>query len=613
MNNDQLPENMEKAPRIRILILAALSCLALVILAVALFMEQIYSGSHNRTLVSQQNMRQIRIPASRGKIYSRDLMPLAENLPYFELLFYPNEMRSGKRYQTVRHILKSADVLSGAVGIPHNLTAESVLRHLNTRPGLPLKVFSGMESVQAAKAIEASRRINGAVVQPEEIRTYPGGRLACHLIGYTRQADPGKADDRKDFFYYLPDAVGVAGVEKAFDQLPEGVLFPGLRGAPGYSLIQVDNLGYQRRSLIDRIDPVNGNHVILTIDSRVQHLSEKLLQGYRGAMVAVDADNGDVIAAVSAPGYNLEKFARRITPRDYAALRDDKDNPLFNRALQGVYPPGSILKPLAALAYLKCGIDPLEKITCDGGTDVYGVKIRCASYRRGGHGVLDMVGALRYSCNDYMIEQVLKMDKEQLFRQLRFAGLGEKSGVGLPEAYGIFPSDALKRRRSGFGWNNYDTALLSIGQGLIGVTPLQAALFCAALANGGTVWKANLVSSVVDSAGNEVWRSSPKIKSRLDADKEALATVARGMFEVVNTSDGSGRRGRVDALEIFGKTGSAEYGSKNHLKVYAWFIAYAKVGTKTIATAWVVEDGDSGGTSCAPLAAEFYRGILPFY
>jgi penicillin-binding protein 2 len=382
---------------------------------------------------------------------------------------------------------------------------------------------------------------------------------------------------------------------------------PVLRGIPGYSLIQVDHQGYARKSIIERIEPVNGNHVILTLDSTLQKTAEKLLEGKRGAMVAVDASNGDILAAASAPGYDVGLFMPKISNKDYTALRDAPERPLINRALQGIYPPGSILKPLIMLAYLENGVDPAKEVECNGYSHIYNVRIRCASYRRGGHGMMNMHDALKHSCNAYMIEIAQSIGLSPMQKLIREAGLCRKTGIGLPESAGFFPDNKLKRARSGTKWNMYDTALLSIGQGLIGITPLQAALYCASLANGGTVWKPNLVSKLVDTSGNDLWFRTPKISSRLNVKKESLKKIADGMFDVVNAPGGSGRSGHVEGLEIRGKTGSAEFGQKGNLKIYAWFIAHAVVKGKNIALAVVIEEGASGSKTCAPLAAEFFK------
>lgn len=607
MNDKVISSRAEELLRFRIFIPAAFSFVCLLILTVVLFFEQVRSGEHHRQQVSRQSVRQIRIPAQRGMIYTRDLKQLTENYSSFELLFYPGEMRKRKRRESIRYMLNKADEISEAIGINHNLTAEKINRHINMRPGLPLPVLQHLSEKTAARAMEAVRGIPGAELEPMGTRGYPEKRLACHLVGYTRPADPQKAPDRTNFFYYLPDDVGVAGVEKLCDGINMENNLPVLRGIPGYSLIQVDHQGYARKNIIERIEPVNGNHVILTIDSVLQKTAEKLLEGKRGALVAVDASNGDILAAASAPGYDIGLFMPKISNKDYAALRDAPDRPLINRALQGVYPPGSILKPLIMLAYLENGIDPAKEVECNGYSQIYNVRIRCTSYRRGGHGMMNMHDALKYSCNAYMIELSQTIGLSPMQKVINEAGLCSKTGIGLPESAGFFPDSKLKRTRNGTKWNKYDTALLSIGQGLIGITPLQAALYCASLANGGIVWKPNLVSKMVDASGNDLWFRTPRINSRLNVKPESLQKIANGMFDVVNSGDGSGRSAAVKNLQLRGKTGSAEFGQKGNLKIYAWFIAHAKVKDKNIALAVVIEEGDSGGRTCAPLAAEFFK------
>ena len=607
MNDKVISAHTEELLRFRIFIPAAFSFVCLLVLTVVLFFEQVRSGERHRQQVSRQSIRQIRIPAQRGMIYTRDLKQLTENYSSFELLFYPGEMRKRKRKDSIRYMLNKADEISEAIGVKHDLTAEKINRHINMRPGLPLPVLQHLSDKIAARAMEAVRGIPGAVLDPMESRGYPEKRLACHLVGYTRPADPQKAPDRTTFFYYLPDDVGVAGVEKLCDGINMENNLPVLRGIPGYSLIQVDHQGYARKSIIERIEPVNGNHVILTIDSVMQQTAEKLLEGKRGALVAVDASNGDVLAAASAPGYDVGLFMPKISHRNYAALRDAPERPLINRALQGVYPPGSILKPLIMLAYLEQGIDPAKEVECNGYSQIYNVRIRCASYRRGGHGMMNMHDALKHSCNAYMIDLSQSVGLLPMQRLIKAAGLCRKTGIGLPESAGFFPDNKLKRIRNGTKWNMYDTALLSIGQGLIGITPLQAALYCASLANGGTVWKPNLVFKTVDVSGNDLWFRTPRISSRLNVKPEFLKTIADGMFDVVNAEGGSGRNGSVRNLQVRGKTGSAEFGQKGNLKIYAWFIAHAIVKGRNIALAVVIEEGDSGGRTCAPLAAEFFK------
>ncbi len=578
-----------------------------------LYLEQIQSGEEHRERISRQSIRRIRIPARRGKIFTSDLKLLADNSAECNLLFYPEEMRQRRRSDTIQTILKSAETMAEAIGRPNPLNATRVERHLNTRPGLPLTVFKQLTPVEAARALETARTMRGVDIEPDESRSYPAGSFAAHLIGYTGIDSPQEAADREKFSYYIPDRIGRDGIERAFDRLPgTGEDAPlGLRGLPGYSLVQVDHLGFIRQTIIDKIEPLHGNNVILTIDSRAQEIAESLLVGKRAAFVLLDATNGDVLASASSPTFDLSKFAPYIPADYYGKLRNDQNRPLYDRALLGNYTPGSILKPLVALAFLNAGIDPREKIDCTGAVEIGNTSVRCAAWRSGGHGSVDLVTALEHSCNAYMIEHALKVGLAPIAEVLASAGIGRTTGLELAETRGVFPTDAAKRRRTGTRWNRYDTALLSIGQGIVTLSPLQAAVFTAALANGGTIYQPHLVRKVVDSYGNPLYERRPQARGELATKPEYLEIVRQGMFEVVNSPYGSGREAKVSGLTLYGKTGSAEVGPVSDRRLTTWFICFTTFRGRTYAAATMVEEGRSGGKSCAPLAAEFfYRYLL---
>ena len=291
-------------------------------------------------------------------------------------------------------------------------------------------------------------------------------------------------------------------------------------------------------------------------------------------------------------------------------MQNDPARPLVNRAFSGTYTPGSILKPLVSLGFLNSGIDPQELCFCSGMNEVGNATIRCAAYRRGGHGDVDMVSALRWSCNSYMIENILKVGKTPVREVLQRAGIGEGSGIELPEATGIFPNDEAKLKSFHRRWTSYDTALLSIGQGLITITPLQAAMYTAAIANGGKLLRPHIIKNVVDPFGNTLFTREVVVRNQLCENDDHLAVIREGMFEVVNSDTGSGRQAAVPGVDIYGKTGSAEVGVRPNIKINAWFIAFTEYEGKKYALAVIQENARSGGTSCAPLAAGFFRRYL---
>lgn len=594
-------------PRFRIAVTGALFLCGLLVLWFRLYFVQVLSGTRHSEQVSNQSVRRIRIPNRRGQILSSDNVVLADNKQEFDLVFYPEEMKKRRRSDTIVLMFDNVRKASEIIGRENVITTQDIRRHLIFRPGIPLVVMKSLSQVEMARAFEFARMVPGCDVVPRIVRVYPHGRTACHLIGYTGFEERTAAPDREEFFYYIPDTVGRAGVEKAFDKLNG---YTGLRGYPGYSLIQVDKMGYAHNRIIHEIAPSTGSNVVLTIDFKAQKAAEQQLSGYRGALVLLDADTGDILAAASAPGYDLSRFTPSVSPDYYRILRNDPDKPLFHRAFSASYTPGSIMKPVVMLALLSAGVSPDEIITCDGASRIGNARIRCAAHRRGGHGEVNAANALNWSCNDYMIEQAVKHPAGLIFDVMRSAGIGRRTGVEINDAAGVAPSFAEKRRRYRFGWNDYDTALLSIGQGIISLSPLQAAVYCAALANGGTVYKPHLVKRVVDKTGVITYSRRVEERSRLKAAPEAYAVVRRGMYDVVNSSTGSGRKARVSGLELYGKTGSAEIGSRGNFKIIAWFIAFTKYNGRNYAVAAVVEEGSSGGSLCAPIVGRFLNTYL---
>lgn len=595
--------------RLRVVLLGMIFLAAFGIIAGRLYFLQLHHGEEHRKLIARQSERRVRIPGLRGKIYSSDNKVLAENRQAYDLLFFPSEMHRGSRKKTVAYMNECAMIIAGKIGRSKFPSAEEFNKHLRQYPGVPMTVFQDLNTGELARAFEASRNMTGVDIQFSPIRSYPCGDLACHIIGYTRKADAATASDREDFFYYNPDQIGKDGIEKSYDTFNDGNTLLGLRAFPGRSVIQVNNVGYAQKELLGRSEPIHGNNVILTIDSRAQELAETLLGNYSGAIVVVDADNGDIICAASSPRMDLSRFSPILEPQYFQSLLNNPEKPMINRAFQAIYPPGSTLKPLMCLAFLRAGIDPEEEIYCYGESEVGNATIRCSAHRYSSDD-LNMIRALEKSCNNYMIHHATSIGLDAIYPVLESAGFGKKAQLPLPVSAGDMPSSALKRRRYGMPWNTYDTALLSIGQGIISVTPLQLALYTAAIANGGTLWQAQLVKKLTDNRGITRFEQKPAVAGQLLTTPEHLEIIRQGMFNVVNSSGGSGRQAKLWELTVYGKTGTAEIGTKNAMHNITHFIAFTTYQKRTYAMAVTIEDGQSGGRTCAPLAAEFFRRYL---
>lgn len=599
--------------RFRIVILAFIMLILLSILLFRAYFLQLHHGEEHRAEIERQSIRSIRIPGRRGSIYSADGKILAGNRTVYDLVFYPEAMRSGGGpRRTLETMCQSAGKISAIIGRTDFPDRRAIARHLNISPGMPLTVFSDLSARECALIMEAARDMKGMDIQISIRRIYPYGKMAAHIIGYSRKAEAATADDRKEFSYYQPDTEGRAGIELVYDEIPglkKNSAGLGLRAYPGSLSVRVNNIGFVHRERLGKREPVHGNDVHLTIDSRAQMIAENLLQNKSGSLIVMDADSGDIICAATSPSYDLKKFSPRLSPEYYRSLLNDAARPLINRACSGIYPPGSTLKPLICLALLKGGIDPKETVFCSGRIEILNTPIRCLAHRYTEADV-DMQLALEKSCNTYMIVQSLKAGFPVLEAMLKTAGIGQKTGIEIHESAGNFPSAERKKKLYRIPWNDTDTALLSIGQGFISMTPLQMVRYTAAICNGGKLYRPHLVRKVSDVSNEAVFNREIICDGDLGVSPEHLEIVRQGMFRVVNSPGGSGRRAKSDGLVIYGKTGTAETGPRNNRKNMIHFIAFTTFKQRKYALAVTVEHGDAGGLTCAPMAKEFFERFL---
>ena len=605
--------------KIRIVIMAFIVFFLYAVIFIQLWTIQVQSGDEILEKVSEQYVRKIRIPAVRGRIFTSDGVMLAGNAASYEVVFHISEMRRpGKRSRTVDYVLSEANRLAASIGRGPALTEKAIITHMNLFPGLPITVFKELTPFELAKAYEISPMIPGMDIVTNPIRTYPKGKTAGQLIGYVGFEDPSSAQDRSGYKYYIPDLIGRAGLEKAYDswilptrnqivleadsekpEIPKEKR-PLLRGFPGSRLVIVDTRGFVRETMAE-VPAENGKDIVLTLNCKAQMVAERVIAGVSGALVLLDASNGDVLAMASSPSYEPSLFVPRITNAEYKALRDAPGKPLFNKAYQGAFSPGSIIKPLVAMSVLENGISPESTIYCDGYTPIGSNRIRCW-IKADGHGEVTLYDALAVSCNDYFIESGLRLGLDRLAASFKSAGIGSKTGFVLSETAGRLPDRRHKRV-----WTAFDTALISIGQGDVLVSPLQAAVYTAAIANGGTLWKPNILKSILNPGGMVIYSEPPSAKGRLAASPRTLDMMKRGMYLSVNSDIGGSKRARNNAIDLYGKTGTAEVGSGENRYKNTWFIGFGTKNGKTYAISILVERGEAGGKTCAPLAAEFFE------
>jgi len=563
--------------RARVVLLVMLCAFAF--LAMKLWRVQVVDTTRYTSRLDRQSMRGVRLPGIRGAIYDRDGECLAANRPSYCIALYAEEMRQpGRVSNTVNEIERVLDRLSGIIGRPRQVDRGQIRSHIKRRRALPLLAWRDIDNVTLARWAESGERFAGVDVQVQPVREYLHGSLAAHVVGYVGRREP---DLEEDFHYYLPQMEGREGIEKTLNSR--------MSGEAGGRLIRVDAAGFRHTEEAQK-PPVPGGDVRLALDLDIQRALERVLAGQRGAGVVLDPENGEVLAMASTPAYNPAAIR---SPGTYAGLQRDPHKPLFNRAISGVYPPGSTFKPVVGIAALENNrANVATRFFCPGYFEIGGAVFRCWSRR--GHGSIALRKALEQSCNVYFYQLGLQCGYERIYHMADALGFGYRTGVALPgEARGLLPNDRWKREVHGDGWRSGDTCNVSIGQGALLVTPLQMAVYTAALANGGLVWRPRLVLRADGSRAGE-------LVNNMRWSAGTLSVIRQGMYDVVQAERGTGKRAALPGVEMAGKTGSAEYGPRSARKKHAWMILYAPFSRPRYAVSIVIEDALSGGITAAP-------------
>jgi penicillin-binding protein 2 len=568
---------------LRLRIAVVLMFVALLFLAGALFRVQVLQGSTHAERLDKQSIRRVRLPGLRGVITDRHGELLADNRPGYCMALYVEELRQPGRWdKTIEEIERVISELSGVMGVRPDVSRDDVRTHIRRRLPLPFLAWRDLPPEALARWAESGVSFPGVDIHIEPLREYPRGTLAAHVLGYVGRARL-KHDEDDPYHFYMPDMQGKFGVERSFDAR--------LAGVAGGRLIRVDASGFKYNEVAER-EPQIGEDIRLTLDVRLQELAETLLVGHRGAVVMVDARNGDILVMASSPTFNPNSIRSRTALK---ALNQNPDKPLFNRAISGQYPPGSTFKPIVAIAALENGgISADTHYPCPGYFALGGVRFRC--WRRSGHGSIAMRKAIEQSCNTYFCQLGLKCGYDRVYHMADAFGFGHRTGVALNfEAPGLLPNDRWKRATVKDGWRSGDTCNVSIGQGAMLATPLQMALFAAAIGNSGQVYTPRIVS--------EPWEEG-NLAQQMAWSASTMATVRGGMFDVVEAETGTGRRARIAGVPMGGKTGTAEYCPREARKKHAWMIAFAPFEATRYGVAIVLEDANSGGRDAAPRIAK---------
>lgn len=626
---DQLKKNDVSLRMTAIVLLLGMGLLLAGVMYLQVFSSRQYLESQKN-----QSLRSVRVPALRGQILDCRGEVLAENRPSYRLVLYLEELRDrfqaefsrakgtrrlpraereelGRqcRYKVVREIVEQIGAL---IGQPLQVGVQEFHKHYHESLLLPMPILDDLSAKQVAMFEEMPNKPPGVNLEIQPLRHYPNQSMGCHLLGYIGRARSMAEGTDQSFNYPLLGSSyeGLVGVEAAFDSA--------LRGHAGGKFIIVNYLGYRQSENV-WIPAEPGHTLRLTIDARVQKVAEKALRSVqssvRGAVVVMNCNNGDLLAVVSAPGYDPNGFVPRISRTDWERLNNPEDLPILNRATYGSYMPGSIFKIIVGLAALEARmLDPGEVFQNPG---YYQLGRRIVN-DEAPPGAYDFRRAFKLSSNTYFIHHGLKAGLAALLEMGHQFHLGERADIPLnQESRGLFPNTSyLQRRRAqGNPWTDGDTVNLCIGQGEINVTPLQMAIMTSAIANGGRVYRPRLILGLqpieksTHTVGDPLFLPG-RLWSDLKVSNHSLEIVRSAMLADVEDADGTGRRAQVEGMRVCGKTGTAQVKKGGRLERHdTWFVSFAPYESPRYVVVVLVEGGSYGGTTCAPVARQIYQTL----
>lgn len=560
--------------------------LILIILLIRLWDLQIMRGSEMKRLSEQNRIRINKIVAPRGVIYDRKGRIIADTRPSFNIYISHEDMKNFD--QTI-------DGLTALIKI----SKEEIMEKLETAKGqpasFPVKIKSDVSLDDVAK-IEANRvYLPGVNIQVEPKRFYHYGKMFAHLVGYVSEISDEELK-KKEYQNYSPgDFIGRYGLERSYETY--------LRGVDGEKRVEVDSRGREMR-ILEQKNPIPGNSIYLNVDLDIQGAVDKAFENKRGGCIAVDPKTGGVIALVSSPTFDPNKFVSGITKEEWQIIALDKKHPLQNRVIQGRYPPGSTFKIVPAIKGLELGIiDERTSFSCRGGFSYGGRVFRC--WKKGGHGNINVHRAIVESCDVFFYNLGLRLGVDRIHEISDLIGLGRVTGIDLPgEKDGLIPSTQWKKKVYGKQWFEGETVSVSIGQGAVWLTPIQLVQLASFVANEGINYKPMIVNRIVSQEGKVIKTFEPVMNTDARLKKETIRIVKDGMKGVVNEGGGTAYGSRLEHISMSGKTGTAQsVGEKGkNLGDHAWFIAYAPSDNPAIAISVLVEHGGHGSSVAAPVA-----------
>jgi penicillin-binding protein 2 len=548
--------------------------------------------------MADANRTRMRVMAApRGLIRDRDGGILADNRASFKVSLVREH---------VKNEAASYVAISRLLGIDEATLRARVALHKDLPAFEPIVIADGLGPQDVAPIESRRLELPELVVEPEPQRYYPGGGLAAHVLGYLQELTAEEIQAHPERKVRAGELVGRTGVERVYDDI--------LRGKDGVVYEEVDSLGRLRQETGHQY-PIQGKDLFLTIDRGLQQEAERSLEGREGVVLVLDVQTGGVLALANSPTYDPNKFITRFSPQEWTDLTSDSLSPLENRAIRGLYAPGSIFKLVMALAGLGFGyVTEDTSVYCSGSTEIYGAIRHC--WFEPGHGAMNLAAAIQNSCNIYFYSLGRRMDIDEIATAAGRLGLGRRTGVDLVgEKDGLVPSADWKRKVLKAPWYPGETISVSIGQGQLQVTPMQIAAMTARIAGRGK-WVWPHLAKTETGPGKDPAADAPVLTEHLrEFTTATYEAVIAGMWRSVNEG-GTGAQARVEGFDVCGKTGSTQIMSRESaerlalaghpVKTHSWFSGFApRTGPQVVVTV-LVEFGGGGGATAAPIAGRLF-------
>jgi penicillin-binding protein 2 len=552
----------------------------LALLAAALSYNQVIRYDYYSRLSNNNAIRILPIEGPRGKIFDRNGVVLVTNRLSFDVAVV---------YQELKDKAGLVDTLSSTLEIPA-AEIKSALESAAKKPYVPVTIVEDIAKEKAFILEEASFNLRGLVIETRALRHYVYGSTGAHLFGYLSEINEEELERLRDYGYRMKDLIGRSGLERYYNTY--------LTGVDGGLQIEIDSRGRQTR-VLGLKEPSSGKNLYLTIDAELQRLSDKLMEGKAGAIIVMNPNTGEVLAITSHPSFDPNIFVKRRASAEKRMIVNDKTGkPLLNRAISGLYPPGSVFKIVTASSALEAGkITNFTPAFCSGSYQLGNAKFDC--WKESGHGTQTITDALMNSCNVFFYHTGRATGVDNLESCAKLFGFGRPTGIDLPdETSGLVPGRSWKRLHRKDAWYDGETLNFAIGQGYLLVTPIQILQMISVMANKGSIVKPYIVKRI------DTTPVAGSGKKNIGLKESTIRIVREGLYKVINSDTGTGRRARMEGVLVAGKTGTAQ---NPQGRTHAWFAGFAPYENAKIALVVFLEHGGKGGVEPAEIARTLFE------